>query len=229
MYFGIGGHPGFNIPMEEGLSFEDYELEFSRACEPQRILFSQECFVEGKKSYELFEGRRIPLRHNLFDEDAIVLEKTSGEILLHSTKGKKAVKVSYVDMPYVGFWHMPCMDAPYVCIEPWCSLPSRQGITEIWRNRRILFHWKLAGSARFPGPWKFSRACLKKAFCKMCVTICGRFCLDEGAVAGYGNRIQAKSPAKWGVQIAGMIFQTRSRTCRVVGNVFKYSQGRQGM
>ena len=45
----------------------------------------------------------------------------------------------------------------------------------------------------------------------MCVTICGRFCLDEGAVAGYGNRIQAKSPAKWGVQIAGMIFQTRSR------------------
>ena len=47
----------------------------------------------------------------------------------------------------------------------------------------------------------------------MCVTICGRFCPDEGAVAGYGNRIRAKSPAKWGVQIAGMIFQTRSRVC----------------
>ncbi|WP_319017605.1 DUF6783 domain-containing protein, partial [Mediterraneibacter gnavus] len=45
----------------------------------------------------------------------------------------------------------------------------------------------------------------------MCVTICGRFCPDEGAVAGYGNRIRAKSPAKWGVQIAGMIFQTRSK------------------
>ena len=55
-----------------------------------------------------------------------------------------------------------------------------------------------------------TRACLKKAFCKMCVTICGRFRPDEGAVAGYGNRIRVKSPAKWGVQIAGMIFQTRS-------------------
>ncbi|WP_442973308.1 DUF6783 domain-containing protein [Ruminococcus sp. 1001136sp1] len=55
-----------------------------------------------------------------------------------------------------------------------------------------------------------SRACLKKAFCKMCVTICGRFRPDEGAVAGYGNRIRVKSPAKWGVQIAGMIFQTGS-------------------
>ena len=54
------------------------------------------------------------------------------------------------------------------------------------------------------------RACLKKAFCKMCVTICGRFLPDEGAVAGYGNRIRVKYTAKWGVQIAGMIFQTRS-------------------
>ena len=32
-----------------------------------------------------------------------------------------------------------------------------------------------------------ARACLKKAFCKMCVTICGIFCPDEGAVVGYGN------------------------------------------
>ena len=55
------------------------------------------------------------------------------------------------------------------------------------------------------------RACLKKAFCKMCVTICGRFCPDEGAVVGYGNRIRVKYTAKWGLQIAEMFFQTRSR------------------
>ena len=42
-------------------------------------------------------------------------------------------------------------------------------------------------------------------------TLCGRFRPDEGAVAGYGNRIRAKYTAKWGVQIAGMLFQTRSR------------------
>ena len=48
----------------------------------------------------------------------------------------------------------------------------------------------------------------------MCVTICGRFLPDEGAVAGYGNRIRVKYTAKWGVQIAGMIFQTGSRACR---------------
>ena len=60
-----------------------------------------------------------------------------------------------------------------------------------------------------------TRACLKKAFCKMCVTICGRFRPDEGAVAGYGNRIRVKYTAKWGVQIAGMIFQTHSSTVNI--------------
>ena len=55
-----------------------------------------------------------------------------------------------------------------------------------------------------------ARACLKNALRKMCVTICGRFCSDEGVVVGYDNRIRTKYTAKWGVQIAGMIFQTRS-------------------
>ncbi len=130
MYFGVGGHPGFNVPMEEGLAFHDYVLEFSKNCSPNRVLFSQECFVEGKAPYILDGEKEIRLRHNLFDEDAIVLEETSGEVTLHCKSGKKGVKMSYQDMPYVGFWHMPCTDAPYVCIEPWSSLPSRQGITE---------------------------------------------------------------------------------------------------
>ncbi len=44
----------------------------------------------------------------------------------------------------------------------------------------------------------------------MCVTICGRFYPNEGGVAGYGNRMRVKYTAKWGLQIAEMIFQTRS-------------------
>ena len=45
----------------------------------------------------------------------------------------------------------------------------------------------------------------------MCATICGRFRLNEGGVAGYVNRMKAKYTAKWGVQVAGMIFQTGSK------------------
>ena len=52
---------------------------------------------------------------------------------------------------------------------------------------------------------------MKNAFCKMCATICGRFRLNEGGVASYVNQMKAKCTAKWGIQIAEMIFQTISR------------------
>ena len=54
------------------------------------------------------------------------------------------------------------------------------------------------------------RACLKKAFRELRVPVCGRFYPNEGGVAGYGNRMRVKSPTKWGLQIAEMVFQTRS-------------------
>ena len=55
-----------------------------------------------------------------------------------------------------------------------------------------------------------TRACLKKAFRELRVSVCGRFYPNEGGVAGYGNRTKVKYTAKWGLQIAEMIFQTRS-------------------
>ena len=57
-----------------------------------------------------------------------------------------------------------------------------------------------------------SRACLKKAFRELRVLVCGRFYPNEGVVAGYGNRMRVKYTAKWDLQIAEMIFQTRSWT-----------------
>ena len=39
---------------------------------------------------------------------------------------------------------------------------------------------------------------------------------------GYGNRIRAKYTAKWGAQIAGMIFQTRSNGVRLTLFINQY-------
>ena len=64
-----------------------------------------------------------------------------------------------------------------------------------------------------------SRACLKKASHELRVPVCGRFYPNEGGVAGYGNRMRVKYTAKWGLQIAEMIFQTRSRALEsMMGN-----------
>ena len=50
----------------------------------------------------------------------------------------------------------------------------------------------------------------------MYATICGRFCLNKGGVAGYVNRMKVKYTAKWGVQIAGMIFKTHSKSVKLI-------------
>lgn len=131
MYFGVGGHPGFNVPFEEGAAFEDYYLEFDTNRNVKRVGFSEDCFVTGQLSeFPLEEGVKLPLTHNLFDDDAIVLTDMAQSVTLVSKKSNKGIRVAYPDMKYLGIWHMPRTDAPYVCIEPWSSLPSRKGIVE---------------------------------------------------------------------------------------------------
>ena len=131
MYFGVGGHPGFNVPLDKDTVFEDYYLEFGECEDAKRVVFSEDCFVTGELvAFPLEEGARLPLCHDMFDDDAIVLTDVAHSVTLKSDKNSRAVRITYPDMPYLGLWHMPKTNAPYICIEPWSSLPSRKGIVE---------------------------------------------------------------------------------------------------
>ncbi len=66
----------------------------------------------------------------LFDEDAVILKNMAREITLRSKVSGRGVCVVYPDLAYLGIWHWPKTTAPYVCIEPWSSLPSRQNVIE---------------------------------------------------------------------------------------------------
>lgn len=143
MYFGMGGHPGFRLPMEEGVKFEDYYLEFGEECYPDRIGHTEACFLSGEnKRYLLEENRRLRLRHELFDEDAIVLQSMADRVTLKTDQGSRKVTLYYPQLPYLGIWHVPKTTAPYVCVEPWTSLPSRQGIIEDIRFKPDLIRLK---------------------------------------------------------------------------------------
>lgn len=141
MPFGIGGHPGFRVPITEGEEFEDYYLEFPIPSQPDRVGFTPEVYLSGRdERYPMEEGKRISLRHDLFDDDAIILKNMCREVTLRSEKSKHFVRVSYPQMSYLGIWHWPKTDAPYVCIEPWTSLPARHGVTEEFSCKSDLIH-----------------------------------------------------------------------------------------
>ena len=128
LIFALGGHPGFNVPFGNG-AFEDYYLEFS---EKTKVLFhtlSESKFMTGEKlPLPLTEGVRLPLRHELFDNDAAILGNTCREISLKSKADPRYVTVKYPDFRYLGVWHTPETDAPFVCIEPWSALPATDGV-----------------------------------------------------------------------------------------------------
>ena len=153
--FGMGGHPGFKIPMEEGRSFEEYYLEFPQACDADRVLFGPDCLVSGvRERYPLEEGRILRLRHELFDNDAVVLEHTPKEVAIRCNGGHRAVKVAFPKMNYVGFWHKDGLEAPYVCIEPWLSLPARHGVTEDFYCKGDMV--RLEPGKRYENDWSIS-------------------------------------------------------------------------
>lgn len=155
MYFGIGGHPGFMVPLEDRLEFSDYYLEFNGAARPERIGHTPACFLSGTDTeFPLEGGRRLKLAHNLFDDDAIVLRNMADEVTLGSEKGSRKVKVSYPDMPYLGIWHAPKTDAPYVCIEPWTSLPSRQDVVEELKYKSDLI--RLTAGEQYVNMWSIA-------------------------------------------------------------------------
>lgn len=153
MYFGLGGHPGFSLPFERGLKFEDYYLEFDEATEPIRVGFSDTCFLSGEdKPFFLMDGTKLLLSHELFNNDAIVLKNMANGVTLKSRHGSKSLRVEYPQMRYLGIWHKPGTHAPYVCIEPWTSLPSRQSVVEEFTLQKDLV--KLPKGAVYHNEWE---------------------------------------------------------------------------
>ena len=131
MYFGLGGHPGFRLPLEEGKRFEDYSITFAQPCRPSRALLAPSYMMSGvEELFALENDTTLPLRHDLFDDDAIILRHFDKTMTLSAGEGSRGVRVHIPQMPCVGIWHTVKKEAPFVCIEPWVSLPSRDGVVE---------------------------------------------------------------------------------------------------
>lgn len=131
MYFGLGGHPGFCVPLDKKLCFNDYYLQFEPDCHPQKIIFSEDCFLTGQKEdFTLDSDCTLSLKHILFDNDALIFSNAGNVIQLKSNKSDKSIEMEYSDFEYLGLWHYPRTEVDYICIEPWSSLPSRKGIVE---------------------------------------------------------------------------------------------------
>lgn len=152
MPFGIGGHPGFRIPFVPNTCFEDYYLRFHKACTPDRVGFTDNGLLSNHDELFSIEDKQIiRLRHELFDNDGVILKNIARTITLGCVKSNSFITVSLPGMPYLGIWHTPHSKAPFVCIEPWMSLPGRQSVIEDFDCKSDLV--QLSPGASFENTW----------------------------------------------------------------------------
>ena len=155
LHFGLGGHPGFRVPMEDALEFSDYRLRFSEPCSPKVLPITPTGFMSGQElPYPLEDGCKLPLKHDLFCIDAIVLKDFAPAVTIEAPGSKHSLTVSIPDFPHVGFWHKPNSNAPFVCVEPWVTLPPVEGEERDYNTCPGLLH--LAPGGHYENNWSIT-------------------------------------------------------------------------
>ena len=119
LYFSIGAHPAFAVPLQENTAYEDYYLEFNKSETAPRWVIENGLIGDPKPLLE--DQSKLPLTKKLFYEDALVLKHLeSSYVSLLSDKTPRGLQFYFEGFPFLGIW--AAKDAPFVCIEPWCGI-----------------------------------------------------------------------------------------------------------
>lgn len=130
MYFTIGGHPAFRVPVIEGTAYQDYSLTFEGQDSLRYMLLdpSSGTVLEGKTGELKLAGGTCPLTPHMFDHDALVFDNgqiSRAGILLPD--GRPYLELRCEGFPNFGIWSVP--GAPFVCLEPWMGRCDNCGYT----------------------------------------------------------------------------------------------------
>lgn len=121
MFFSVGAHPAFKVPLVKETAFEDYHLQFDSMETAHQWPLSPEGLIQTAPIPFFDNTDRIDLIKDLFYGDALVFKQLkSNNISLLNSKNKHGFKFEYDHFPYMGIWS--AKNADFVCIEPWCGI-----------------------------------------------------------------------------------------------------------
>ncbi|EAE7281521.1 aldose 1-epimerase family protein [Listeria monocytogenes] len=140
IYFSIGAHPAFNLPLTDGTTFEDYYLDFGTE-ENLETLCLEGPYRSGDIKKIIDEpARYLPLSYDLFKNDALIFEALKQkEMTIKSDKTPHFVKVSFPEFPFVGVWTAK-PGTPFLCIEPWYGIADGAGESVELRDKAGIEH-----------------------------------------------------------------------------------------
>lgn len=122
IWFGIGGHPAFAVPMDDKHYYDDYQVLLSPKA-TRNIIPLKGAYTDIDNSKEERESE-IAINHELFKNDAVIfdLAEEPTEIELSDNEHQHGVKLNVFDAKYVGVWSSYPQEGQFVCLEPWWGL-----------------------------------------------------------------------------------------------------------
>lgn len=150
LYFSVGGHPAFRVPLEAGLAYDDYYLLFNATEDAGRWPISKDGLIEPAPVSLLNNTNRLSLTKALFAKDALVFKGLrSTAVQLKSDKGKTGLSFAFEGFPFLGIWAAPGAD--FICIEPWCGIADSVDASQHIEEKEGIE--KLSPGADFSRSW----------------------------------------------------------------------------
>lgn len=150
MFFSVGAHPAFKIPLLNNTNFEDYFLAFNEPENAGIYPLDANGLLETQAIPFLHNQQQLPLSKSLFYKDALVFkELKSNTISIKSKAHPHGLSVGFDGFPFMGIWS--AKNANFVCIEPWCGiadsvntngvLETKEGIILLVPSTNITKQW----------------------------------------------------------------------------------------
>ncbi len=152
MYFSLGGHPAFKVPLVDNTDFEDHYLSFSQIENAERYPLSADGLIEITPVPFFHNAEQLKLKRFFFYEDALVFKHIqSKSISVKSDVTPHGFTFYFEDFPYLGIWNKK--DAEFLCIEPWCGIADsvnasgditqKEGINALQPNEVFERQWSV--------------------------------------------------------------------------------------
>jgi galactose mutarotase-like enzyme len=150
LYFSIGGHPAFKVPLLDKNNYDDYYLLFEKRETAGKWMIKNN-LLEMHATPFFENDNRLWLHHDLFYQDALVFKNLeSRKVSLLNDRNNHGIHFNYEGFPYLGIWS--ARDADFVCIEPWCGIADSIGHDQQLATKEGII--KLEGKSQFVRKWK---------------------------------------------------------------------------
>ncbi|MGN1014537.1 MAG: aldose 1-epimerase family protein [Butyricicoccus sp.] len=118
MYFTIGGHPAFRVPVLPDTVQTEYTLRFGRDDLTYYLLDRDSGTANTTRTYALPVHNGVcPIAEDMFAQDALIFDGQIAWAGIALPDGTPFVSLSCPGFPNFGIWAAP--NAPFVCLEPW--------------------------------------------------------------------------------------------------------------